>query len=126
MGRPSKLTPETQQKIAQAVASGNYFDTAAAYGGISYDTFNDWMNKGINKVDAKYVQFYHAIKKAEADAEVMRVARISKAGQEGNWQADAWQLERRYPQKWGRRVSEVNGPEGGPLEVVVKVTYDRT
>ena len=120
MGRPSKLTPETQQKIAQAVASGNYFDTAAAYGGVSYATFNNWMNKGEAGERKDYVEFFNTIKKAEADAEVMRVARISKAGQEGNWQADAWQLERRYPHKWGKRVSEVNGPDGGPIRVLIE------
>ena len=121
MGRPSKLTPEAHDKIIRAIAAGNYLETAAAHGGITYDTLNDWMNKGAAGKGPQYVQFYHAAKKAEADAEALRVARISKAGNEGNWQADAWYLERRYPNRWGKRVSEVQGPDGGAL--VVKLTW---
>ena len=118
-GRPGKLTPEVQQRIVQAVASGNYLETAAAYGGITYTTFNNWMHRGEERKGENYVAFFEAVKKAEADAEVLRVARISKAANEGNWQADAWYLERRYPNRWGKRVSEVSGPDGGDLRVVV-------
>ena len=124
MGRPSKLTPETHDKIIRAIAAGNYLETAAAHGGVSYYTLNDWMNKGATGKEAKYVKFYHAAKKAEADAEALRVARISKAGQEGNWQADAWYLERRYPNRWGKRVQELTGPDGGDITVTV-VDYRR-
>lgn len=120
-GRPSKLTPETQQKIVQAVASGNYLETAAAYGGITYTTFNNWMNRGESRERKDYIEFFEAVKKAEADAEVLRVARISKAANEGNWQADAWYLERRYPNRWGKRVSEVSGPNGDA--VTIRLTW---
>ena len=120
-GRPSKLTPEAQQKIVQAVASGNYLETAAAYGGITYTTFNNWMNRGEARESKIYIEFFEAVKKAEADAEVLRVARISKAANEGNWQADAWYLERRYPNRWGKRVNEVSGPDGGP--VTIRLTW---
>ena len=119
MGRPTKLTEESKRKIVQAIAGGNYLETAAAYGGVAYDTFNGWMNKGERNEKPLYVEFYHAVKKAEADAEALRVARISKAGQEGNWQADAWYLERRYPSRWGKRVQEISGPNGEAIPVAI-------
>ena len=124
MARPTKLTDEAQTKIVNAIAAGNYLDAAAQYGGVTYDTLNDWMNKGKDGKAPNYVQFYHAVKKAEADAEILRVARINKAGQEGNWQADAWYLERRYPDKWGRRVqqTEISGRDGGDI-VIKAVDY---
>ena len=79
------------------------------------------MKKGESTSSGAYVEFLEAVKKAEAEAEALRVSRISKAGKEGNWQADAWYLERRYPDRWGKRVQEVTGKDGGPLEYVQRV-----
>ena len=118
MGRPSKLTPETAQKICAAIAAGNYLEVAAAHGGIVYGTLNTWVRKGAAASSGQYREFFEAVKRAEADAEMLRIARISKAGSEGNWQADAWYLERRYPDRWGRRT-EVSGPGGGPIALEV-------
>lgn len=115
MARQSKLTPETQQKIVDAIAKGNYLETAAALGGITYKSLNNWMNKGAANKGDEYVQFFHAVKRAEAEAEAARVERINSAGKDGNWQADAWYLERRYPDRWGKRVQEVTGKDGGPI-----------
>ena len=119
MARQSKLTPETQKKIVDAISEGNYLETAAAIGGVTYTTLNNWMKKGESTSSGAYVEFLEAVKKAEAEA--LRVSRISKAGKEGNWQADAWYLERRYPDRWGKRVQEVTGKDGGPLEYVQRV-----
>ena len=33
-GRPTKLTPDVQEKIVQAIRAGNYIETAAAYAGV--------------------------------------------------------------------------------------------
>ena len=46
MGRPSKLTPECQARIVQAIEVGATYELAAGYGGISYETFRRWMNAG--------------------------------------------------------------------------------
>jgi hypothetical protein len=82
----------------------------------------NWMKKGESASSGAYVEFLEAVKKAEAEAEALRVSRISKAGKEGNWQADAWYLERRYPERWGKRIQqEVTGKDGGPLEYVQRV-----
>lgn len=122
MARQSKLTPETQKKIVDAIAEGNYLETAAAIGGVTYTTLNNWMKKGEAASSGAYVEFLEAVKRAEAEAEALRVSRISKAGKDGNWQADAWYLERRYPDRWGKRIQqEVTGKDGGPLEYVQRV-----
>ncbi len=97
-GRPSKLTPEVQAKIIQAISSGNTRKTSAAYAGIGERTLMTWLaHKG-----PQYVQFQQAIEKAEAEAVVVSVLTIRSAARD-SWQAAAWWLERRYPDEWGRK-----------------------
>ncbi len=120
-GRPSKLTPETQARIAQAIEVGATYALAAQYGGVAYNTFNEWMKKGEAAKAGKYYDFYELIKNAEGKAAVKWLALIDKAAVD-TWQAAAWKLERRYPRDYGRTVvsQEISGPEGGEVNIVVK------
>ena len=54
----------------------------------------------------KYREFMEAIKKAEHEAEVRMVAMWQKHMPE-NWQAIATFLERRYPDRWGRKRLDI-------------------
>lgn len=101
MGRPTKLTPEVQKRIVDAIAAGNYYETAAAYGGVSYDAFNEWMTKGASGA-GPYRQFRQAVEAAAAQAEVSVVAQWKKAVPE-SWQAGRDFLARRYPDRWGAK-----------------------
>lgn len=103
MGRPSKLTPQIQERIVLAVRAGNYASVAARSAGIGESTFYRWMENGA-KDDAptELREFREAIKKAEADAEVSAALLIRQAAQNGTWQAAAWYLERKYADRWGR------------------------
>lgn len=122
MPRPSKLTPETQKKIVDAIKMGATYELAAQYGGIHYDTFNNWMKRGVAEIEHRdkprtkeheeetpYIEFFEAIKQAEGDAAVLWLAKIEKSATEGNWQAAAWKLERRYPDTYGRRDIKHSG-----------------
>ena len=116
-GRNTKLTPQLQQQLCAVIGSGNYIETACGYVGISTSTFFEWLQRGEGTHPKKprtqrLSEFSDAIRKAEAQAEAARVARIAKAGQDGTWQADAWYLERRYPERWGRRYQEVKHSGG--------------
>lgn len=123
MARPTKLTEETKNKIIQAIAAGNYQETAAKYAGINPNTFYTWMKLGENK-KAKpiYKEFREAVEKARAQAEIRNVALIQQAGQDGSWQAAAWFLERSYPHRYGRhnRV-EVTGANGEAVKLDLTV-----
>lgn len=101
-GRPSKLTPELQARICEAIRAGNYIETAAAYAGVHKATLYDWLKRGANANAGKFREFSDAVEKALADAEARDVALIAKAATE-HWQAAAWRLERKFPDKWGRR-----------------------
>lgn len=96
MARPSKYKPETVKKITDAIRVGATYELACAFGGIHFDTFNEWRKK--------YSEFSDAIKEAEGSAAIKWLALIDKAATEGTWQAAAWKLERRYPESYGRTV----------------------
>jgi len=121
MARKSKLTPETQQKITEAIELGATYELAANYGGVAYNTFNEWMKAGEDAPTGVKREFYEAVKEAEGRAAVKWLAKIEKAASDGNWQAAAWKLERRYPHEYGRRVTqnEITGAAGGAIRVEI-------
>lgn len=106
-GRKSKLTPETQERLVQAISVGSTYEHACLYAGIDYSTFAAWMASAADG-DKRFIEFSEAIKQAEGRALVKWQALIDKAAQEGTWQAAAWKLERRYPQDYGRTVQDHN------------------
>jgi len=101
-GRPSKLTEEVKDKLVKAIGQGNYYEAACAYAGIDYSTFRNWMNKGEEENDGEYFDFFEAIKKAESAAELRLVQEWQKHIP-NSWQAIATFMERRYPDRWGKR-----------------------
>lgn len=139
-GRPEKLTPKLQDDIVKVIRSGNYIETACAFVGINKTTFYDWLKRGarekdrvernprakVRKSERKYVEFSNAIEKALAHAEIRDVAIIGKAA-EKEWQAAAWRLERKFPDRWGRKDKyslEHTGKDGGAIETSQKQEID--
>lgn len=119
MGRPSKLTAETQDRIVQAIQAGNYMEIAAQYAGISKNTLYRWLAMADDPdVEDRYRDFRDAVESARAASEVRNVALIQRAANEGTWQAAAWYLERTAWQRWGRRTM-LTGDAGEPIKVEV-------
>lgn len=118
MAARSKLTPETQARICDAVVIGATYEQAAAYGGVTYQTLNNWCKTKPS--------FLEALKAAEARAVVGWLAKIEKAANEGTWQAAAWKLERRYPAVYGRSVQQVEhgGVAGEPITIRIEYGPD--
>jgi hypothetical protein len=118
-GRRSKFTPETVDKLTQAIRLGATYVLACDYAGISMQTFLTWK-------DTK-PEFLDAIKRAEGTACVGWLAKIEQAASDGNWQAAAWKLERRYPEMYGRQRMEVTGAEGGAIqtEIILRQVPER-
>jgi hypothetical protein len=103
-GQPTKLNAEVSEKICQAIRAGNYMETAAAYAGVAKPTLYNWLKRGRDEPDTIYGALVEAVELAVAEAEVRDVALIAKAADDGVWQASAWRLERRYPDRYGRRT----------------------
>ena len=98
-GRPTKLTPELQRRICEAIAAGNTRHDAAEYAGVGESTVRSWLAQGRPQRRGKFRAFLAAVKKAEADAVVRNVAIIQKAASK-QWQAAAWWLEPKRGEDW--------------------------
>ncbi|MEN6545358.1 MAG: hypothetical protein ABFE07_04885 [Armatimonadia bacterium] len=147
-GRPTRITPELCQQFDQLLGAGNYFITVCTYLEIDESVAYDWLNKGTAGEDAAgqwpdaYREFAKSVKRASARAEISLVAEINRHGRPhelrnpernakgdvvasmlpGQWQALMTILERRFPDRWGRRdrlQAEVSGPEGAPVQIVI-------
>ena len=110
MARKSKYTPETVAKIMQAVKMGATYELAAGYAGIDYSTFARWQNTKS--------EFCDALKNAEGVGAMVWLAKIEQAASDGNWQAAAWKLERRYPHMYGKTVQQTE--HSGVVKLDVK------
>lgn len=132
IGRPTKLTEALEQAIVAAVAAGMPYYDACRRAGISEHTAREWLARGEGRdphrpPTPQFARFAAAIKTAEAQDQMRRILRIEQAAKGGaviyektvtfpdgrvvterrfsapQWTADAWHLERRWPDRWGRR-----------------------
>jgi len=99
MPAKGKYSAELVEQITRFIEAGNYAVDACLAVGISNDTYYEWLKTK--------PEFSDTIKKARAKAIAKKVIRIDKAGQEGNWQADAWWLERVARKRFGRDEPQV-------------------
>lgn len=135
MARPSKFNPERIEKIIKLIRLGNFAETAAAAGGISKQTYYNWLGKGREErerldmtggkpraTEKPFLEFFDAVEEARAEAEARMVAQITTAAQDPTkWQAAAWWLERVAPQKYGKiNRTEISGPDGAPIQSETK------
>jgi len=128
-GRPGKLTPELQKKICEYIAAGNYLVTACQAVGIDKATYLHWLERAEAESEnggGHYRDFLIAVKEAEAKQEAAIVdrlidasgpgmrKRVTRTDAEGNisveevetggeWLAAATYLERRHPERYGRK-----------------------
>lgn len=113
-GRPTKLTPECQQKVVDAIRGGNYREVAAEWAGIAPETLTRWMSRKGHP----YEGFRQAVLEAEKAAEIRMVALVMKAAAEDPKHAEWW-LERKFHERWGRQDRvQVNQPRPLVVEMV--------
>lgn len=102
-GRPSCLTAKVEKEFVELLKSGCYIETACAVVGIGRSTYYDWIKRANDSLESnRYTKFRDKVRKAQAWAEARDVIIVSRHA-EHNWRAAAWLMERKYPQRWGRR-----------------------
>jgi len=90
------------QRLNQAISVGAYIEDACIFAGISSRQYRRWRElaeQGIEPYATRWVE----INKSEANAVVRNLFNIQNASNNGTWQASAWLLERKYPDKYGRK-----------------------
>jgi hypothetical protein len=113
-GPQSKIDtePEIVEKILLILRAGNYFEVAAAVVGVSRRSLYRWMEQRED--------FREKVQQAIAISEMKALKRIQDAADAGVWQAAAWKLERRFPERWARRDRpEVPDDQVTPSGVVI-------
>jgi hypothetical protein len=117
IGRPTKLNKGVTAKILKELERGAPIEAAGPLAGIGRRTFYDWMYRGARALaDAEagkevpdeerpFMEFYTAVEQVRSEWETRQLEGIEEAGKTGPqyWTARAWLLERRFPDKYGRR-----------------------
>ena len=97
MGRKTKCTKATTNKIAEGIRLGMTFELAAQYGGVHRTTLFGWLKKAEDPNAEKcFIDFFDTLKAAEASNAANALHCIMDAATDGTWQAAAWMLERRH------------------------------
>lgn len=117
MPTPTKFSPEVAAVILTNVRAGNFRVSAAKAAGVDQKTLRTWLHQADKQRDGAPLKvFAKALRKAEAQAECLDIARIGIAGKE-DWRAIAWRRERMQPSKYGLRVKvEVDRELNGMLD----------
>jgi hypothetical protein len=139
--RKRKYNEVVHQAIVDSVRAGNYRGTAARLVGINESTLRDWTNigkdyreQGFEPGDPgmdrpEFLQLLIDLEEAEADFEQSMVARVTAAANSGapnTWQAGMTILERKMPEKFGKRDAlKISGDAENPLQVEAKHVLDR-
>lgn len=121
VGRPSDIgDPEILKQFLEAIADGNYMETACHLVGLSKVTVHNWTKRG-EAGEAPFDRFVNAVKAAEARAEAKMLANVRRASELPQyWAAGMTVLERRHPERWGKRQDDTNTPR-----VVVQIGVGR-
>ncbi len=110
-GRPTKCHDEDKiERFCKALSDGASLESACTIGGFHYTSLRNWINAA-EAGDEKYLHILDKYKKATAECEHSLIAEIRTAART-QWQAGAWILERKYPEKYGRRnVVDLNAQQ---------------
>ena len=112
----SKLTKELTERLCVEIRKGLPYGTCARLVQLSERSFHSWMARGAAETEdglqSEYVNFYHKIQKANAEAQRTVHALVLDVN-------PALILTRRWPRDYPseKQIMELSGKDGGPLSV---------
>lgn len=115
-GRPSKLSYDRQEKIAQAVEEGKSITSAARMAGVDRTTVYGWIDRGESEKragnDNEFTEFYDRLTRAKGHGEdfYFNLA-LELAREQGDHRFIASLMKQRYPDSWGDTETGVDAPE---------------
>jgi LmbE family N-acetylglucosaminyl deacetylase len=136
-GRKTALmNRDLEQTLLDYIRIGTPVRIAVTTAGVSNQTFYSWINRGLaererlkmvkgakkNPSEVIFLDFLDKVERAKAEAITKKVAVIAKSGNEGDWRAAAWWLERQMPDEFGKtdRV-EIGGTNGEAIKIQVEM-----
>ena len=110
MARPTSLDDSVKARIVAAVEAGCGRRVAAQAAGVDRSTLLRWLASGRDGVEP-FASLLREVQVAEARGEASCLD-VIRAASARTWQAAAWLLERRHPERWARREPK---PPAAPL-----------
>lgn len=89
------LTKDVTSDLRDKILRGLTEEQACELVGVSYSTYSQWL--------IKYPLFKEFIRRVKAEVEFDALEHIKDAMSGGTWSAAAWFLERKWPQRYGKR-----------------------
>jgi hypothetical protein len=120
MARPTKFTPDRCERFLAALATGVFHETAAAHAGWSPATFY----RIIGGTTPAHIAFRENVRRLETELELRLAGTVTRAAF-GDPRLALALLERRFGERWGRRVGlvapleEASGPAAAADEMVI-------
>ncbi len=108
---PRKLNDGMIKALYEAISRGNYAVVACQLAGIEEKTYYEWLRQadidienGLTAEESYYVRLKQSVKEAESKAEDEMVQVVREAAtKKREWLPATVFLERRHPDRWGRR-----------------------
>lgn len=127
-GRPLALTEEGIERIYDAVGIGTPLSASAAYGGITYQTFCNYLGRARELLDSGYeddkldeydklcLTLFYKVEEAKANAAINWTNTINKsATTDPNWAS--YMLSKWYPELHGSKSRlELTGKDGEAIK----------
>ena len=112
-GRPSKLSYDRQEQIAQDIERGRSMTSAARKAGVTPQTVINWMDRGKSaKEDGQeneYTEFLDRITRAKGQGEEYYFKTVVEmAKEEGDHRFLASLMKQRYPEAWDETETGVD------------------
>jgi len=104
IGRPPKLTHEMIEQICDLIIAGKPLAKAAMLTNISESTLYRWLAQGRESGSEEiYCELVNRVRQATECSEFELLQNMRIAGMKTeNWRANAWMLERRFSEKYGK------------------------
>lgn len=130
------LQPNLEQTLLDYIRIGTPIRNAVVAAGITETSFYSWINRGMaererlklvkgakeNPTEVVFLKFLEQVERAKAEAVAKKVAVIAKSGNDGDWRAAAWWLERQLPEEFGKTEKlEIGGNNGEPIRIQVEM-----
>lgn len=103
---------EPIEKFFTAIKLGMNNIKASEFAGFTDKVLYKWINKGEADLEEGqetiFSEFVETLKKTRAECQAFHLQNVIRAGQNGNWQASAWILERLFPTSFGQNRQEIS------------------